>query len=148
MRAPLSTLFVLLLFAISPQTIRAQAQLPDGVLAALADELNWQHSSVGWEMIVLFGDIKSDDYSVVRLRMPPNWDAPAHTHERTELEEIRVLSGTMYLAFGKDGSRAAAKAYGPGSFILYTAGTTSRMFTGDETVVVEVTHLPFGATSK
>ena len=99
---------------------------------------------MGWEMAVLYGDMTSSDYSVVRLRMQPNWDAPAHTHVRTELEVVRVQSGTMYLAFGEDLSREASVAYGPGSFIVHPAGTTSRMFTGDEEVVVEVTHLPIG----
>ena len=48
----------------------------------------------------------------------------------------------MYLAFGEDLSRGAARAYGPGSFIVYPVGTTSRMFAGDEEVIVEVPHLP------
>ncbi len=93
-------------------------------------------------MAILYGDARSSDYSVVRLKMPANWDAPPHTHERTEFEVIRVYSGTMFLALGEDLSRGSAKPYGPGSFIVYPAGTTSRMFTGDEEVVVEVTHLP------
>ena len=144
MRALLITLSALLLLAVLPQAIRAQAQLPDGVLTISVDEINWKESPVGWEIAVLYGDIASDDYSVARLRMPPNWDGPVHNHERTELEVIRVQSGTLYLAIGETRSRAAAKAYGPGSFILYPAGTTTRMFTGDDGVVVEVTHLPVG----
>jgi len=142
MRVVLSTLAILLSLSVSPDVIRAQTQLPDGVLALTADEPGWQDSPVGWQLAVLYGDITSNDYSVVRLKMRPNWDAPPHTHKRTELEVVRVRSGTMYLAFGEDLTRAAAKAYGPGSFIVYPAGTTSRMFTGDEEVIVEVTHLP------
>ncbi len=142
MRVVLSTLAVLLLLSVSPDFTRAQAQLPDGVVALTVDELDWQDSPVGWQMAVLYGDIRSNDYSVVRLKMRPNWDAPPHTHERTELEVVRVRSGTMYLAFGVDLSRATAKAYGPGSFIVYPAGTTSRMFTGDAEVIVEVTPRP------
>ena len=65
-------------------------------------------------------------------------------YQRTELEVVRVQSGTMYLALGEELTRESAVAYGPGSFIVYPAGTTSRMFTGDEEVVVEVTHLPIG----
>ncbi len=142
MRVVLSTLAVLFLLSVSPDFIRARAQLPDGVVVLTVDELDWRDSPVGWQLAVLYGDITSNDYSVVRLKMRPNWDAPPHTHERTELEVVRVQSGTMYLAFGEDRSRAAAKAYGPGSFIVYPAGTRLRMFTGDEEVIVEVTHLP------
>ena len=142
MRVVLSTLAVFLVLSVSPDFIRGQAQLPDGILALAVDELDWQDCPVGWQMAVLYGDIRSNDYSVVRLKMRPNWDAPPHTHERTELEVVRVRSGTMYLAFGEDLSRGAVRAYGPGSFIVYPAGTTSRMFTGDEEVIVEVTKLP------
>ena len=70
--------------------------------------------------------------------------AHARAHGTGGLEVVRVQSGTMYLAFGEDLSREASVAYGPGSFIVHPAGTTSRMFTGDEEVVVEVTHLPIG----
>ncbi len=138
------TVLVLSLFVlgIPPQIARAQAPLPEGVLALAAEQFKWQDSPVGWQMAVLYGDMRSNDYSVVRLRMPRNWDAPAHTHERTQLKVVRVLSGTMLLAFGEFLTREAATAYGPGSFIVYPAGTTSRMFTRDEEVLVEVTHLP------
>jgi quercetin dioxygenase-like cupin family protein len=147
MRVLISTLPALLLLAVARDVIRAQEQHADTVLALSTDELDWQESPVGWEMAVLYGDIKSNDYSVMLLRMRPNWDGPSHTHERTELEIVRVQSGTMYLAFDEDLSRGAAKAYGPGSFIVYPAGTRLRMFTGDEEVIVEVTHLPVCETN-
>jgi len=135
-------LFSILVLAIMPQRTQAQVKVPEGVLALTIDQFEWQDSPVGWEMAVLFGEMGSNDYSVIRLRLPQNWDAPPHTHERTELEVLRVLSGTMLLAYGENLTRDAATAFAPGSFIVYPAGTTSRMFTGDEVVVVEVTHLP------
>ncbi len=146
MRVLLSTLGALILPLVIPPLARAQAQTPPGVLTLAPDEFEWQDSPVGWQMAVLYGDMRSSDYSVVRLRMPANWDAPPHTHERTELEVVRVYSGTMYLTFDEDLSRASATPHGPGSFIVYPSGTTSRMFTGDEEVVVEVTHLPVGGS--
>ena len=145
MRVRVLSFFPVLVLATAPQATRAQSQVPEGVVALTTDQFDWQDSPVGWKMAVLYGDMRSNDYSVVRLRLPQNWDAPSHTHERTELEVVRVLSGTMLLAFGEDPTRGAAVAYGPGSFIVYTAGTTSRMFTRDEVVTVEVTHLPVQA---
>ena len=142
MRIRVLSFFPLLVLATAPQATRAQSQLPEGVVALTTEQFEWQDSPVGWEMAVVYGDMGSNDYSVVRLRLPRNWDAPSHTHERTELEIVRVISGTMLLAFGEDPTRGAAVAYGPGSFIVYPAGTTSRMFTRDEVVIVEVTHLP------
>ncbi len=146
MRVRVLSLFPLVILATAvAQATRAQSQVPEGVVALTTEQFDWQDSPVGWEMAVLYGDMRSNDYSVVRLRLPRNWDAPSHTHERTELEVVRVLSGTMLLAFGEDATRGVALAYGPGSFIVYPAGTTSRMFTRDEVVVVEVTHLPLQA---
>ena len=139
MRVRVLGLFLLLVLAGAPQ---ARSQVPEGVVALTTEQFEWQDSPVGWEMAVLFGDMRSNDYSVVRLRLPPNWDAPSHMHQRTELEVVRVIEGTMLLAFGEDSTRGTAAAYGPGSFIVYPAGTTSRMFTGDEVMIVEVTHLP------
>ena len=139
MRDRVLGLSLLLVLVGAPQ---ARSQVPEGVVALTTEQFEWQDSPIGWEMAVLFGDMRSNDYSVVRLRMPPNWDAPPHTHERTELEVVRVIAGTMLLAFGEDTTRGTAVAYGPGSFIVYPAGTTSRMFTRDEVVIAEVTHLP------
>ncbi|MCH8122453.1 MAG: hypothetical protein IH853_04960 [Bacteroidetes bacterium] len=116
MRTVLSTLAALLLLLVSPDVLRAQVQLPVGVLSLTAEELDWQDSPAGWQLADLYGDIRSNEYSVVRIKMRPNWDAPPYTHERTELEVLRVRSGTMYLTFGEDLTRAVAKAYGPGSF--------------------------------
>ena len=138
-------LFPFFMLAISGQAVHAQSPLPDGVTAVTSEQFQWQDSPVGWQMAVLYGDMNSSDYSVVRLRMPPNWDAPSHTHRRTELEVVRILSGTILLAFGDDPERVDGTAYGPGAFIVYPEGTTSRMFTADEEVVVEVTHLPIQA---
>ena len=142
MQIRIPSLFPLLVLAITPHLAQAQVEVQQGIVTLTTGQFEWQDSPVGWEMAVLYGDMQSNGYSVVRLRLPRNWDAPSHTHKRTELEVLRVLSGTMLLAFGEDLTRDTAVAYGPGSFIVYPAGTTSRMFTPDEVVVVEVTHLP------
>jgi len=117
-------MFPFVVLALAPQLARTQAQLPEGVLAFGTEQFQWQDSPVGWQMAVLYGDMGGNDYSVVRLRLPRNWVASAHTHERTELEVVRVLSGTMLLAFGEDMTREAAITYRPGSFIVYPAVIT------------------------
>jgi len=88
----------------------------------------------------LFGDMSSNDTSIVRLRMPPNWDAPPHTHKRTELEVVSVLSGILYISFGENAGREDAQVFGPGAFIAYPAGTTIRYFTEKDEVVIDVYH--------
>ncbi len=116
-------------------------QASSEVITLQPEELEWRHASIGWEVATLFGDMSSNDTSIVRLRMPPNWDAPPHTHERTELEVISILSGTLYIFFGENTGREDAQILGPGAFIAYPAGTTTHFFTGEEEVVVDVYHL-------
>ncbi len=117
-------------------------EIPPDIFSIRPNDLTWQESTVGWDKAELYGDMTSSEYSVVRLRMPPNWEAPVHKHVRTKLEVVRVLKGILFLAFGEDSNRESAVEYGPESFIVYAEGTSVRMFTGDEEVLVEITHLP------
>ena len=116
-------------------------QTSSEVIALHHDQLEWQQASIGWEVAALFGDMSSNDTSIVRVRMPPNWDAPPHTHERTELEVVSVHSGTLHVSFGVSTGRENAQIYGPGAFIAYPAGTTTQLFTGEEEVVIDIYHL-------
>ena len=86
-----------LVFATAVQATRAQSRVPEGVVALTTEQFEWQDSPVRWEMAELYGDLRSNAYSVVRQRLPQNWDAPSHNHQRTELEVVRVLSGTSRL---------------------------------------------------
>ena len=116
-------------------------QASSEVIALRPDMLEWQQASIGWEVAALFGDISSNDTSIVRIRMPPDWEAPPHTHGRTELEVVSIHSGTLYVSFGEYTSREDTQIFGPGAFIAYPAGTTIKFFTGEEEVVVDIYHL-------
>ena len=116
-------------------------QASSEVIALHPDKLKWQQASIGWEVATLFGDLSSNDTSIMRIRMPPDWDAPPHTHERTELEVVSIRSGTLYISFGENTGREDAQIFGPGAFVAYPAGTTIQFFTGEEEVVVDVYHL-------
>ena len=116
-------------------------QASNEVITLQPEKLEWRQASIGWEVAALLGDMSSNDTSIVRLRMPPNWDAPPHTHERTELEVLSIHSGTLYISFGANTDREDAQIYGPGAFIAYPAGTTIKFFTGKEEVVIDVYHL-------
>jgi mannose-6-phosphate isomerase-like protein (cupin superfamily) len=134
------TVFSVSLLVISVGSAYGQ-EASSEVIALKSENLEWKQASIGWEMATLFGDMSSNDTSIVRLRMPPNWDAPPHTHNRTELEVVSVQSGMLHLSFGENVGREDAQIFGPGAFIAYPAGTTIRFFTEDEVVVIDVYHL-------
>ncbi len=138
LRVLLSTLTTLLWLAASSVVIQAQ-ELPDGVFtfAFAPDESNWF-----WKPVYE----GANGYSVSLIRFPPDPDGGLHDNIPSHgLDEvIRVQSGTLHLAFTADGSvptRAEAKAYGPGSFIVQPAGIEHFIFGGEEEVIVEVTHI-------
>lgn len=105
------------------------------------DELEWKQTAIGWEVATLLGDMSSNDTSIVRLRMPPNWSGPPNTHKRTELEVVSIRSGTVYISFGENVVREDARTFVPGAFIAYPAGVTVQFYTEEEEVLVDVFHL-------
>ena len=151
MRVLLSTLTAILLLTISPDVIRAQENLPDGMFVISPDELIWQKINLTNETAQVYSGVNGD-YTIVRIRVPPNTNGRKHTHFPSVQGSpdvvdmvLRVQSGTVYFIFREDVGpmrRADAKAYGPGSLIVQPGGVTGRFFTSDEEVVMEITHLP------
>lgn len=161
MRVLLSTFTAILLLTISPDVIRAQENLPDGMFAISPDEPIWQKinptkefgyvSADGVETAQVYSGVNGD-YTIVRIRVPPNTNGRTHTHfpgaqGSPDVVDVvlRVQSGTVYFIFREDVGpmrRADAKAYEPGSLIVQPGGVTGRFFTSDEEVVMEITHLP------
>ena len=138
-RVLLSTLTTFLLLAVSAEVMQAQEKLPDGVFTFTpsSDEPNWF-----WQRVYE----GANGYTVSLIRFPPDPDGRLHDNIPSHgLDEvIRVQSGTLYMAFSLDGSvptRAEAKAYGPGSFIVQPADVTHFTFGGEEEVILEVTHI-------
>ena len=139
LRVLLSTLTTVLLLAVSVNIVHAQEELPDGVFTFTfsPDEPNWF-----WQRVYS----GANGYEVSLIRFPPDPDGGLHDNIPSHgLDEvIRVQSGTLYVAFSADGrvpTRAEAKAYGPGSFIVQPAGIEHFVFGGEEEVIVEVTHI-------
>ncbi len=136
MRTILSALSILFLIALSPGIVRAQTKPPADVIALHPEQLEWQQTEEGYAMTVLYGDPSGEGHYAIRFMLPPKWEGRPHTHGGAEI--VTVHSGTLQLAYGEDLSREAAKAFGPGSFIVLPAGTRMRGFTGDEDVIVDV----------
>lgn len=106
------------------------------VVALAPDQLPWQKIDRGTLMAVLRGDPSKAGYYFVRYKLPPRWEAPPHLH--TNPLVVTIQSGTMYIAYGDDLTRRTAKAFGPGSFIAFPAGTKMLEFTQEEEAIIDL----------
>lgn len=136
MRTIVSACGALFVLTLGPKIAEAQGEPSRTIIERLPGDLEWQKTEEGYLMTVLYGDPSKEGHYAIRFKLPPNWAGRPHTHGEAEI--VTVYSGTMYFAYGKDLSREAAKAFGPGSFVALPAGTKMRPFTGREEVIVDV----------
>jgi hypothetical protein len=68
----------------------------------------------GVEIAVLSGDPFKPGPFILRLKLPANYNLPAHHHPTTE--NVTVLTGTLYAGMGDKFDRSASKALMTGGF--------------------------------
>jgi len=87
----------------------------------------------GAKIAVLEGDpFKAEPYSL-RLKMPANYEIPAHWH--TMIERVTVLSGTMYVGMGDKLDPAKGKAFSAGGFVFFPAKMHHYAWASEDTVI-------------
>jgi quercetin dioxygenase-like cupin family protein len=96
----------------------------------------WKPQTGNYEMAVLYGDPSKADFYVVRLKLPPNWSFPAHTHPARE--NVTIISGTFYAGIGTKLDPAKVTAYPAGSFVSLPANTPHYALTKDEGAVIQL----------
>lgn len=82
---------------------------------------------------VLAGDPTKDGPFVVRLKMPANYQIPAHHHPTTE--NVTVLSGSFHAGMGDKLDMGKGQAFAPGGFVAMPAGMNHYAWTTAETIV-------------
>ena len=72
----------------------------DAMKVVTADELVWKQDSLfkDAQIVNLCGDPTKAETTVLRIKFPPNFKIPPHTHLVSEV--ITVLSGTFWNAMG------------------------------------------------
>ncbi len=103
------------------------------------DQLKWGPDPAlpaGAQYVVLQGDPRKKGPYVFRVKFPPNYRAPAHSHsdERT----FTVMSGTLYNAYGDKFDETRLRAFPAGSFLTYRAGENFFAGSKDEEVIIQV----------
>lgn len=110
---------------------------PDNHFVVLPDEVKWIDATVlppGAKIAVLWGDPKTGPF-VQRVKFPPNYRVPAHTHPDERI--VTVISGTLYHGEGERFDPAKLKR-APAGTVFGEGHTPHFGMTKDEEVVIQV----------
>jgi quercetin dioxygenase-like cupin family protein len=131
----------LLIFATS---VPAFAQGGHEGMVTGPDNLKWGPAPPelsGAQIAVLYGDPSKEGPFVLRLKLPSNYQIPAHHHSMAE--SVTVISGDFYAGMGDKLDRNGAQLFRPGGFAWIPANTNHYAWAGNETVVQVQGQGPF-----
>jgi quercetin dioxygenase-like cupin family protein len=92
----------------------------------------------GVEMAVLEGDPQQPGIFTLRLKAPPGFLLPPHTHPVAE--RVTVISGSFAVGFGTQVERASARTFSAGAFYVNPPGVPHYVFS-DSGAVVQITGM-------
>ncbi len=101
--------------------------------------LKWNDEAIlpkGAKSALLVGDPTKAGVFIVRLKFPPNYPIPAHTHPFTEV--ITVLSGKLGNGMGKTFDAKHGEILNAGDSFVLPAGHSHYVWTTDEEAIVEL----------
>jgi quercetin dioxygenase-like cupin family protein len=102
-----------------------------------ADKVQWGPAPpvfpAGAQMAVLEGDPSKKGAVTVRLRLPSNYEIPAHWHSMPE--RVTVLSGALHVGMGDKLDRKASEPLEPGGYVSLPANMHHFAWAGTPTVV-------------
>ena len=130
----MKTLLTLVGLAISFAVPASMAQ--DAMKVIKTDELVWKEHPLlkGAQIVVLVGDPTKAETIVQRVKFPPHYEVPPHTHPYSEV--VTVLSGTYWNAMGDDMKKGVMLK--PGSVFVLPANHIHRVWTTDEEVIIQI----------
>ncbi len=140
----ISLFAVILLFNCS--TLFSQ-ELPKGAIRIFPESINWGDAPpslpAGAKVFILEGNPMQEGIFTMRVKFPPYYKLPAHTHPKDE--RVTVLEGAVYVGFGNAMDTANAQKFSVGSYYLNPVNEAHYVFTGEEGVIFQVTGLgPWG----
>lgn len=111
----------------------------EGHISIVPSEIKWADApslGPGAKIAVLEGDLKQAEPFTMRIKLPPNFKVPAHTHPA--FERVTVLSGTFHLGIGETFDRAKARTYPAGGVTMMPPGMPMFAYTTDEETVIQI----------
>jgi quercetin dioxygenase-like cupin family protein len=117
----------------------------DAMKVVSADEVVWKDDTLfkGAQIANLLGDPAKDETVVMRVKWPPNFKVPLHTHPVTEV--LTVLSGTLVDSMGDETKKGVVLK--PGSLLVLPANHIHSVWTTDEETIFQLSFTgPFDIT--
>ena len=111
----------------------------EGHISIVPSEIKWADApsiGPGAKLAVLEGDLKQATPFTIRIKLPPNFKVPAHTHP--VFERVTVLSGTFHLGIGETFDRAKTRAYPAGGVTMMPPGMPMFAYTTDAETVIQI----------
>jgi quercetin dioxygenase-like cupin family protein len=107
----------------------------DTMKAVRPDEIVWKDDTLfkGMQVANLVGDPGKPELVVLRVKFPPNFKVPLHTHPITEV--LTVLSGALGNASSDTDKGEVLKA---GSLLIKPANHPHRVWTTDEETIIQL----------
>ncbi len=87
----------------------------------------------GAQIAVLSGDPSKKAPFVIRLKMPANYQIPAHHHPTAE--NVTVLSGSFHAGMGDKLDQSKAQTFEPGGFAALPANMNHYAWAASDTVI-------------
>jgi quercetin dioxygenase-like cupin family protein len=138
-------LFVGALIALAGSALAQDAMK---ITTVTPDALVWKDNPnipKGGQVAVLLGDpTKAGEVVVQRVKLPPNYQVPPHTHPYAET--VTLISGSVGFGMGEkfDNKGALAK---PGTFFANPAKHAYFVWTGNEEAIIQVQFIGPGAST-
>jgi quercetin dioxygenase-like cupin family protein len=106
------------------------------------EALKWMENPAfpkGIQIVTLVGDpTKSGETVVQRIKFPPNFTMPPHTHPFSEV--VTVMSGNIGTNAGEKPEKVGGLLT-PGSMWVYPVGHAHYAWTGDSEAVLQVQYI-------
>ena len=116
---------------------------PPGTIQINPDEINWLDAPVslptGSKVAFLEGNPKQEGIFTMRVKLLRYCKMPVHSHPQDE--RVTIISGMMYIGFGKKFDMNIAVGLSSGSFYINPAESEHYVFTENEECVLQVTGL-------
>lgn len=90
----------------------------------------------GAQSMLIHGDPTKPEFFIIRLRFPPNYVVPPHTHPA--FESVTVLTGSMGSGMGEKVEKPKGKMLEQGSLLLLPANHAHYVWTEDEETIIQV----------
>jgi quercetin dioxygenase-like cupin family protein len=124
------------------QTVSAWGQAAMHDILIRPNAFTWKDNPnipKGGQVAILVGDPKKQGEVVVqRLKFPPNYQVPPHTHPYDEFGT--VLSGSFGVGVGEKLEKTG-ELQKPGSFWMHPARHAHYGWTGEEEVVIQIQYI-------